>query len=96
MFTEPIDSLDPTDKQQEILRIVFRHADAGSFVTFKELREELSYKPKKSALSCSLKILRDWGAIELVYGPDESLVFNGRPGFIRPTPAAYKRFRFSL
>jgi Fe2+ or Zn2+ uptake regulation protein len=55
-----------TDKQIEIMTLVVEAAARGRHVTASELMAELSYKPTRSALHCSLKFLKQHGFLETV------------------------------
>jgi hypothetical protein len=90
-----LDNFDPTDKQAEILRTVFNFLGKGQIPSLDELKAALSYGPKvsKAAISCSLRYLRDHGAVELVYGKNHGPEKPGMKCFIKPTPAAYRRFK---
>lgn len=90
-----LDDFDPTDKQSEILRLVFSEYDAGRTPSFEEIKQGLSYGPgiSKQAMSCSLKILERWGAVELVYGDSHGAYKPGLRCYVRPTPVSYRRFR---
>ena len=87
---------DPTEKQAEILRVIFAYFDAGKAPTYQQIKDSLSYGPAVSmnAIRCSLRILAREGAIVLVYGDDHlpEHVY-GMKGYAKPTPAAYRRFR---
>lgn len=90
-----LDDFDPTDKQREILRIVFLFMDSGRVISFEDLKASLSYgrRVSKQAISCSLKFLQKRGAVELVYGAAHGPYQSGMKVFIKPTPEAYRRFR---
>jgi len=90
-----LDHFDPTDKQAEILRTVFRFMDAGQIPSVNELKAALSYGPdvSKAAITCSLRYLQTHGAIELVYGEKHGPMRPGMKAYVKPTPAAYRRFR---
>ena len=85
----------PTDKQAEIIRLVFKAADAGYALPWQDLKAQLSYGPKvtPAAISCSLKFLKLRGMIDIVYGPKHGEFIPGMKAYIKPTVAAYRRFR---
>lgn len=96
MSQSDLDHFDPTDKQAEILRVIFAFTDAGVAPTYKQVKAKLSYGPAVSfgAITCSLRILAREGAIKLVYGDlHEPAHRYGLKGYVIPTPAAYRRFR---
>jgi hypothetical protein len=88
-------TFDPTEKQAEILRIVFNTADEGRFVSLEELRAKLSYgsKVSQSAVNCSVRFLVIREMVEMVYGSHYGPFVQGRKGYVKPTPAAYRRFK---
>jgi DNA-binding IclR family transcriptional regulator len=80
-----------SDKQIEIMTLIVEAAARGRHLTVNELMAQLSYKPGRSALHCSLKFLRQHGYLETVrhgrkganVSPTASGVstFKGGPGF---------------
>jgi hypothetical protein len=75
-----------SDKQVEIMTLVVEAAARGRNVTVNELMAELSYKPGRSALHCSLKFLRQYGYLETVN--------HGRRGAaVTPTVAGMTLFK---
>jgi hypothetical protein len=90
-----LDDFDPTDKQAEILRVLFRAVDAGEWPTIDDIKARLSYGPSvtKQAITCSLRILERRGAVELKYGEHKGKYKHGLRCWVTPTPAAYRRFR---
>lgn len=91
-----LQDFDPTDKQREILGLVFKAMDAGTILSFIDLMGMLSYGPiSKQAMSCSLKFLRHHGAVELVYGDFHQPYKHGLRCYVKPTPAAYQRFKMT-
>ena len=82
-----------TEKQHEIMTLVLKSTDAGSFLDIGELQAALSYGSEvtKQALQCSIRFLE--GHRMLVRGYE---VRRGRRRMIlKPTPAAYVAFRNS-
>lgn len=75
-----------TDKQAEIMRLVLTAVDHEHFLTLEKLREQLSYKPSKQAVLCSLKILESHGFLTKVYHGNRSME-------LKPTTLAYTTFR---
>jgi hypothetical protein len=55
-----------TEKQIEIMTLVVEAAARGRNVSPNDLMAELSYKPGRSALHCSLKFLKQHGFLETV------------------------------
>jgi hypothetical protein len=75
-----------SEKQIEIMTLVVEAAARGKRITPNDLMAELSYKPSRSALHCSLKFLRRHGFIETVS--------HGRNGSdVSPTMAGVSIFK---
>jgi Fe2+ or Zn2+ uptake regulation protein len=75
-----------TDKQVEIMTLVVEAAARGRHLTPNELMAQLSYKPGRSALHCSLKFLRQHGFLETVN--------HGRNGaYVVPTVSGVTAFK---
>ena len=77
-----------TDKQREIMSLVFAAADGGRDIEFWELKGALSYGPdvSKQAIQFSLRYLEQHGLIARKYGV-------GRKLFIAPTMRAFQMLR---
>lgn len=75
-----------TDKQVEIMRLILAAADLGAFITLTKLREELSYKPSKQAVLCSLRNLESYEFLTKTYHGNVTME-------IVPTAKAYATFR---
>jgi DNA-binding IclR family transcriptional regulator len=75
-----------SEKQVEIMTLVVEAAARGRHLTVNELMDQLSYKPARSALHCSLKFLRNHGYLETVN--------HGRSGAnVCPTAAGMTTFK---
>ncbi|MCK1543409.1 hypothetical protein IVB12_15945 [Bradyrhizobium sp. 179] len=75
-----------TEKQIEIMTLVVEAAARGHNLTVNDLMAQLSYKPGRSALHCSLKFLRQHGFLETVS--------HGRRGaIVTPTAAGVSTFK---
>jgi len=94
-MSSELDSFDPTDKQAEIIRTVFKAADRGELISVDGLKASLSYGPKvtKAAITCSLRILMNKNVIEMTDETGAKSYKRGDKGYIKPTSAAYSRFR---
>ena len=75
-----------TAKQQEVMEHIIAGADAGSFITIRELLGKISWTCSKQALLCSIRTLQRWGFVRKEYrGPKSSRLV--------PTPEAYQVFK---
>lgn len=80
-----------SDKQIEIMTLVVEAAARGRNLSPNDLMAELSYKPGRSALHCSLKFLKQHGFLETVNHGRRGCavvptlagvsIFKGGPGF---------------
>lgn len=79
-----------TEKQSEYMRHILEAADAGAFLTFRELHEKLSFGKSITlgAVKISVRHLVRWGLIEKEYGRNHTAV-------LKPTEKAYGLFRRS-
>jgi repressor of nif and glnA expression len=75
-----------TDKQTEIMKLILAQADLGSYITLTALREQLSYKPSKQAILCSVRVLEGHGFLTKIH-------HGCRTMEIIPTALAYSTFR---
>lgn len=77
-----------TDKQHEIMGLVFAAADGGRDIEFWELKDSLSYGAgiTKQALQFSIRYLEQHGMVARKYGPRRKL-------FIAPTLLSYQMLR---
>jgi repressor of nif and glnA expression len=75
-----------TDKQTEIMKLILGATSLGSFITLKQLRDRLSYKPSKQAVLCSLRRLESHGFLTKTYHGNQTMD-------IVPTMLAYATFR---
>lgn len=80
-----------TAKQIEIMTLIVEAAARGHNLTVNDLMDQLSYKPGRSTLHCSIKFLRKHGFLDTVSrNPQSALVvptaagmsiFKGGSGF---------------
>lgn len=85
-----------SEKQMEVMELIFAAADRGEFLTIRELKARLSYGPGVSypAIVCTVKILRnEHGLIESVYGEDHGEYRQGTISYLKPTVKAYRTLR---
>jgi hypothetical protein len=84
-------TLAATPKQQEIMRHVLSAADAGSFLTIRQLKERLSYGPGVSlqALQSSVRFLEKHGMIVREY----QLLDSRKQVVLKPSALSYSVFR---
>jgi hypothetical protein len=74
-----------TKKQREIVEMILRAADSGSFLTIKEIHAGLSYTCAYGSLRTSLKFLVGKGILERRKAGSQTLLI--------PTAEAYAWFR---
>jgi len=88
---QPID-FNKTAKQMEIMRVIFKAAGEGKFLSPKELHKLIAHgaECKYPALICSISYLRRHGMIESVYGDDHGPHQYGLKSYLKPTPKAYR------
>lgn len=77
-----------TDKQREIMDLVFAAADAGRDIEFWEMKGALSYGPSvtKQAIQSSIRYLELHGLVARKHGPRRKV-------YIAPTMKAYQTLR---
>lgn len=85
-MSRSVSSFTGTDKQLEIMSLVVDAAARGEALTIQGLLDNLSYKPSRSALHCSLGFLKRHG-----YLVTENHGRNG--GIVKPTISGMTTFK---
>lgn len=87
----PPTDFNKTEKQMEVMDIVFKAASRGEFLSPKDIHSRLSYGKNcvYNSVISTLRYLRIHGMLVSVYGDHHGPYKQGYMSYLKPTPKAY-------